>query len=391
MAATASLLHGFAYGEYLEGPHQRSLGFRLLAPAGPTPWADEVESLARRLQGVAYPDAWPATDLFCSVLLADGERLVAVARYGRTDHTPGRRRGGLELVGVVGPADMDVPSALALYRWLRQRQVDDLRNLGASLSMEEVRASAPPAETAGEPSPVLPVRLVQPRALLLTAMSPTEPDRHLGLLDGCGPGWQWLPLVGSDYPLPEVVQRGTLIAWTPSTASPVLPLSQPAPQPVVRSPLLKWGPAFAALLLLLLVANLWATLSLSRRLADTETSKAPPASTPMKPAEATADAERERFARGLYRLLVKRGAVTTKEQGRMTGAYEDLAAEDEALRVTTSEGKVAVAAVDGLTRRGAGQVEAAVRESLTGKGYDPELINRACSMVREKLAEESKK
>src|SRR5947209_164657 len=101
-----SNLLGFAYGEHLEGGTRRSLGYRLLAPAEPAPWGPEVESLARRLQAAPYPDHWPATDLFCSVLLADGQRLVALARYGLSDHTPDRRRGGLELVGVVGPADL---------------------------------------------------------------------------------------------------------------------------------------------------------------------------------------------------------------------------------------------------------------------------------------------
>src|SRR5207249_6853878 len=64
-------------------------------------WAAEVEVLARRLQAAPYPDHWPPTDLFCSVLLADGRRLIALARYGLADHTPTHRRSGLELIGVV--------------------------------------------------------------------------------------------------------------------------------------------------------------------------------------------------------------------------------------------------------------------------------------------------
>src|SRR6266849_1844898 len=163
-------LQGFAYGEHLEGGSQRSLGYRLLAPAEPAPWGEEVESLARRLQAAPYPDLWPATDLFCSILLADGRRLVALARYGLSDHTPSRRRGGLELVGVVGPPSLDVPEALATYRWLRQRRagVEDVHNLGGAFRLSDVMASAPAAPERGQPRPeeswvgpvpVLPVRL----------------------------------------------------------------------------------------------------------------------------------------------------------------------------------------------------------------------------------------
>src|SRR5437660_7852337 len=121
-------LVGFAYGEDLEEGSQRSLGYRLLAPAQGGSWSAEVEALARRLQAAPYSDHWPATDLFCSVLLADGRRVVALARYGLSDHTPAQRRGGLELIGVVGPASLDVPTALAVYRWLHQRRdgADDL-------------------------------------------------------------------------------------------------------------------------------------------------------------------------------------------------------------------------------------------------------------------------
>src|SRR5437879_6483984 len=133
------MLHGFAFGEHLEGTPPRSLGFRLLAPAA-ADWAAEVETLARRLQAAPYPDHWPPVELFCSVLLADGQRLVAVARYGLVDHTPSRRRGGLELVGVVGPGPLGVPEALAGYRWLRQRRAtaDDLRSLGGQHALDDV-------------------------------------------------------------------------------------------------------------------------------------------------------------------------------------------------------------------------------------------------------------
>src|SRR5437588_3182 len=166
MAESAALL-GFAYGEDLKGVPQRSLGYRLLAPAAPQPWCAEVEALARRLQAAPYPDHWPPTELFCSVLLADGSRLIALARCGLADHTPSHRRGGLELVGVVGPGSLGVSSALSIYQWLRQRRTmsDDLRKLGGPVTLADVLAQVPPTPPPNDPLPVLPIRLWQEGAL----------------------------------------------------------------------------------------------------------------------------------------------------------------------------------------------------------------------------------
>src|SRR5438128_852524 len=144
MGEGAAVLLGFAYGEDLEPGSGRSLGYRLLAPPAGE-WTGEVEALARRLQAAPYPDTWPAVDLFCSVLLADGRRLVARARYGLSDHTPARRRGGLELIGVVTPAGLGVQPALTLYRWLGQRRAeeDDLHRFGGTFRLADVLGAAP--------------------------------------------------------------------------------------------------------------------------------------------------------------------------------------------------------------------------------------------------------
>jgi hypothetical protein len=165
--------------------------------------------------------------LFCSVLLATGERLVAVARYGLADHTPGHRRGGLELVGVVGPSSLDVTSAFSLYQWLKQRRalVEDLHTLGGTMALAEVLAAMPPTPLPRDPAPVLPVRLWQEGALLFAATTPSEPDHRLTLLEqSAGGAWQWLPFVGADFPVPNYVQRGPLVAWTPHLAGVALKL-----------------------------------------------------------------------------------------------------------------------------------------------------------------------
>ncbi len=390
MTAPAALLHLFAYGEHLDGPQQRSLGFRLLAPVEPAPWGAEVEALARGLQGAPYPDQWPPVDLFCSVLLADGQRLIAVARYGLADHTPSRRRSGLELVGVVGPGSLNVSSALAIYDWLKHRrnQCEDLRSLGGTQALEEVLAQVPAPKPANEPLPVLPIRMWQDGALLFAATAPSDPDRRLALLEpGIANHWQWLPLVGADFPLAGYVQRGPLVAWTPHLAGVALKLDRQTPEPraePARRSL--FAAVLGILVLLLLGANLWATLALPHRLPSSNVVETKTSPTP-RTTPATESADRERFIQAVYQLLQRRGVLSPKDQSRLIGQYEGLLAEDEALRVNSPEGKAAVGALDVLARRGPGQVEALVREALTGKGYDAELINRACALVREKMNE----
>ncbi|MCI0463587.1 MAG: hypothetical protein L0Z62_42165, partial [Gemmataceae bacterium] len=312
MSTSGAMLHGFAYGEHLDGVPPRSLGFRLLAPLAPQPWVAEVETLARRLHATPYPDPWPTVDLFCSVLLADGQRLIAVARYGLADHTASQRRGGLELVGVVGPK-VGVTSALAVYRWLRQlrAQTEDLRALGTEYALADVLAAAPPAPPP-EPSPVVPIRLWQEGVFLFAASAPCDPDLRLGLLPQGEGNWQWLPLCGADFPVQTYAQRGPLVAWTPHLSDVAVKLNE-ASAGSVAQPARRLGALTALLagvLLLLLGANLWALLALPGRLATERPGPSPerPADAGPKPGSApslkSADSEeREKFALALHRLL----------------------------------------------------------------------------------------
>jgi len=389
MSAPAVSLAGFAYGEDLDGPQQRSLGFRLLAPSEPQPWCAEVEALARALQSAPYPEQWPPTELFCSVVLADGQRLVAVARYGLADHTPSRRRSGLELIGVAGPGNLTVAQTLALYHWLRQRRADgdDLRALGGRFALDEVLATVPAQQPANNPLPVLPIRLWQEGALLFAATAPSDADRCLGLLEqGTASTWQWLPLVGADFPLAQYAQRGPLVAWTPHLAGVAVKLDRKAAE---TSPLaapsrrVLMGTA-ALLALLLLAANLWSTLALSDRLAQNQSNVRSTPATALAPVVAT-DATRERFAQSLHQLLRKRGAITDGNHAQLLGIYESAAGEVEGLRVSGTDGQAAIGAICVLSRASPAQVELLVREALSGRGYDPALIERACQMVRERL------
>src|SRR5262249_51338242 len=194
MSTSDANLRCFAYGEHLDGLAQRSLGYRLLAPARPQQWSAEVEALARRLQTTPYPDHWPPTDLFCSVLLADGSRLIAVARYGLADHTPSGRRGGLGLIGAIGPAHLSAGQATAIYHWWRKRRsaATDLHSLGGAEPLSAIPTSVMEQPSSTDPVPVLPIRLWQEGALLFAATTPTEPDHRIGMLkQNAGSTWQW--------------------------------------------------------------------------------------------------------------------------------------------------------------------------------------------------------
>jgi hypothetical protein len=217
MSVSEIVLHGFAYGEDLDAFGQRSLGYHLIAPAGGTKWCREVEMLARRLQAAPYPDSWPAVDLFCSVLLADHERLIAVARYGLTDHSRDERRGGLELIGVVTPETLSIPVILSIYHWLQSRRAaaNDLHALGGHVRLAETMTSKAIhcRRTSARPQP--PDRLWNEGAILFGAASANDPDEHLDLIDlARSAAWQWLPLIGADFSLQEYARRGPLVAWT---------------------------------------------------------------------------------------------------------------------------------------------------------------------------------
>jgi hypothetical protein len=387
-----SALYGFAYGEDLDSLTRRSLGFRLLAPAEPEPWRPEVEALARSLQACPYPDHWPSTQLFCSVLLQSGQRVIAVARYGLCDQTASGRRGCLELFGVVAPSGMSVSTALATYHWLRQRRdkTDDLRTFGARFGLADIPAlDAPPLANAA-PLPLLPIRLWQDGGLVFAATSPADPDYHLALLEQeHAPNWQWLPLVGPDFPIQMFLQRGPLVGWTPHLIPVAMQVERHSTPTGVRPAMYRngWAAALGVILLLLLGANLWATLTLPARLPSSQSSTHVDDETRRNPAKQSVgkDDSADRFARALYRLLPP--GEFSKDTERSLNQYKRLAAQHKDLHINSKEGMAVVAAVRILSRRQVDRIESQVRQALSQKkGYDPELVDLACRRIREYLA-----
>jgi hypothetical protein len=402
MSTPSVSLHAFVFGEQLEGVPPRSLGYRLLAPTVREPWSAEVEALARQFQAAPYPDHWPATALFCSVLLADGQRLIAVARYGLTDHTASRRRGGLELFGVVGPGALSATICLTIYRWLRQRlgQGEDLRLLAGGYELARVVAEAPPAP-APQPVVALPIRLHPDGTLLFAATTPADPDQRLGLLEQEVTGaWQWLPLVGPEFPLHTYSQRGALIAWTPHLTDVAVQLDRKPVERVVRPSRLRRLAlqAWALVFLVLLGANLWGFLALSSRLTAlekpaTSPTPQPEAKGPPPPPE-TDLKTRDEFIQALSRLLLAEGgpAELKRIEPQLRKRYKVLAARDNHLRQDKPEAQVLVGAVSVLAQRTADRIEELIRQTFANqKGYDADLIELIGKRVRERLAAEAGK
>jgi hypothetical protein len=399
----AVTLHAFTYGEHLEDLTQRSLGYRLLAPVEPAVWSAEVETLARRLQAAPYPDHWPPCDLFCSVLLADGHRLVALARYGLADHTASQRRGGLEMVGVIAPTTLEVLAARRVYEWLKKRRGDneDLRRLGGVFSLDDVLAAAPalPAAAPADPTPVLPVRLWQEGALLFAATTPSDPDHRLNLLEQeAGSHWQWLPLVGDDLLLQTYAQRGPLVAWTPHLSGVAVKLDRKHPEAPPRLSAGRRLLSGVALLLVIVaglgIANLSVTLALSRQVAAGQAAApAEPRAEPQPPApgRAAADETRERFAEALYEVLADNGVVPQKQDEAFLAEYDRLARDRAALSVGNRKGRIAVGAVGALSQRSIPRIEDLIRKALQNKGFDKDLIEAAVKKVREELTAEPKR
>lgn len=398
-----SELAGFAYGEDLEGVSQRSLGYRLLAPLRAESWCEEVEALARRLQAAPYSDHWPPTDLFCSVLLSDGRRVVALARYGLADHTPSQRRGGLELLGVVAPANLDVPTALAIYQWLSQRRdaVEDLHQLGGRYALVDILASVAPPPPHTDPLPVLPVRLWQEGTLLFAASTPAEPDHRLRLLEqATSTTWQWLPLVGADFPLHTYAQRGPLIAWTPHLAGIAIKIDGKSSESLLIRPSRRGGRGrlvalvFSLVLIGLLSANLWSTLVLHRTLSPMPTSAPLPAennslSSHSKVSTSNGDAGRDHFVAALREMLLEHGDRRQWEadKSRLLARYERLVRTHKDLRVRDDRetDRLTVAVLSVLAERSPERIEEEVRKALSNKGFSDRVIQAACDHVREQF------
>jgi hypothetical protein len=257
--------------------------------------------------------------------------------------------------------------------------------------------------------PVLPVRLWQDGAFLFAAATPADPDHHLRLLEMAATAhWQWLPLVGPDFPLASFAQRGPLIAWTPHLAGVAVRLERDRPAPLpARATRVRGGRLWVAALLLciavLLGGNLWYMRQVNNTLAAVPTPPEPASVAKPKeerPGKSTVrpgmevDESRERLARALHRLLSDRGGAREMKDDRVVllERYDDLVRRypDLAVRADNEEGKLAIAAASMLAGRSSGRIDEAIRKALEGKGFSDDIVHLAREHVRKQLAAEAK-
>lgn len=377
---------GFVYGEERDG--SRSLGFKLLAPRA-VAWSAEVEGLARKLQACPYPETWRPAELFCSLLLEDGRRLVGVARYGLRDHSPGQRPGGLELLGAVGPANISLERARALAHYLatRRTELDDPVGLAGAIDAQSL-----PATPATAPCPsLLPLQPSKEGVWLITGVFPEQPDQCLSILDQAGPAWQWLPYCGPDFPFDAYAHRGSLIAWTPprSDLAVFLQRTEPVALPqAVKSN--AWAWLFAGLLVLLVALNAAGWWFLPHRLPATKEGDSPAPVVDKTPSAPAPTQAREKYGEALYRLLASRtGGELLKDDKALRHHYQRLLQTDPELRCDQAQGQIVVGAVDHLAGYNPDRVARLIMEEFADKkGFDGEVVRLISDRVRQRLAAE---
>jgi hypothetical protein len=302
---------------------------------------------------------------------------------------------------VIGPPSINVTASLAIYHWLRQRRsataISEVRSLGGKFELMTLLAEAPTPPVLAESVPVMPVRLWQDGALLFAATQATDPDQRLGMLEQTvSDRWQWLPLIGNDFPISQFAQRGPLIAWTPHlsgvavkvdhAANPLSHSAIPRARGIVTLVLVGLG-------VILLGANLWATLRLTEWMSRSP--RVPEPITKLEPDERTepkpnreSEADLETVARQLHLYFLDQGVFREHREGQLVQQYEKLNRKNDFFRVKSTEAKLALGAMVELTsRRSPAQIEALIRSSSQGKGLDEEVVNLIAQRVYQKLVE----
>jgi hypothetical protein len=244
----------------------------------------------------------------------------------------------------------------------------------------------------------VPIRLWQEGVFLFAASSPCDPDLRLGLLPQAEGNWQWLPLCGADFPLQTYAQRGPLVAWTPRLSDVAVKLeSKSAEAPA--APARHRGPsaaALAVLLVLLLGANLWALWTLPGRLSAGRPAPGPdrPPDSGAKPApvvkSADGEAEREKFALALHRLLSaesRHSGELSRDERQLVERYRRLVKIDGDLRVDGPRAQATVGLLSALAHLSPERVAQVVQDELSSQEVAKTLTDR----VRDRLLAEGRK
>jgi hypothetical protein len=144
-------------------------------------------------------------------------------------------------------------------------------------------------------------------------------------------------------------------------------------------------------LLVSVLVNLWALVGTWPKLTPPNQAELPaPAESPRTSSQPASreSAAGDEFARGLYRLLQKTRSAEGWTSTELVKHYEHSVNNDERLKVSDREAKAAIGTVSLLSLRSTARIESIIREALTKKGYDPELVNLACRRIRERFAQD---
>src|SRR5262249_34570078 len=147
----------------------------------------------------------------------------------------------------------------------------------------------------------------------------------------------WLPLIGEDFPVQSLAQRGPLVAWTPHLAGVAVKLDR---KPDDRHTTFggrtrALAGVLAVLLVLLFAGNLWALISLGAggfRFGPSPGSTA-----------SSSDESQERLAAALLALILEQGNWPDSEQTQkqFIAQYDRVALRHPELRLREPNGKAA--------------------------------------------------
>jgi hypothetical protein len=213
----------------------------------------------------------------------------------------------------------------------------------------------------------------------------------LSLLEqGPGENWQWLPLIGEDFPVQSFAQRGPVVAWTPHLAGVAVKLDRkPDGHPVVLGGRVRaLAGILSVLLVLLLAGNLWALLSLG---AGGFKFGAGPAGDLAQPR----DESQERLAAALLALILEQGnwPDVDQTQKQFIGQYDHLILRHPELRLREPNGKAAIGGVGVLLlhrKRNADQVKKLIEKALSDKEFNDKISKSIADKVYQQLLTETK-
>jgi len=241
-----------------------------------------------------------------------------------------------------------------------------------------------------DPVPVLPIRIWQEGALLFAATAPSDPDHRLELLEqGADGNWQWLPLIGEDFPVQSFAQRGPVVAWTPHLAGVAVKLdrrSEDRPATFGRRTRVLAG-ILAVLLVLLLAGNLWALISLGAGGFRFNSHAGP--------SIGSADESQERLAAALLGLILEQGdwANSEQTQKQFVAQYDRLILKHPELRLREPNGKAAIGGVSVLLhqrKRNAEQIKNMIEKALADPEFNDKMRKSIADKVYQQLLTETK-